>query len=138
MIVNSRCFDRSSESYEMTRRWMRFTTALTRYEARVCVKRYDFGRHRRMLDVGGNSGEFLLQVCRAHSELSATVFDLPLVCDIGQEHVSSHPESSRINFRRGNALVDALPGGIDLVSFKSMLHDWPENEARRLMQRANE
>ena len=42
----------------------------------------DLAGRRRMLDVGGNSGEFLLQVCRRNPELQGTVIDLPLVCDV--------------------------------------------------------
>lgn len=131
-----RCFKYTPENYEATRRWMRFTTALTRYEGRVCARRHDFSRVRRMLDVGGNSGEFALQVCRQHPQLVASVFDLPLVCHIGREHLSAQPEASRISFTRGNILTDELPRGFDLISFKSMLHDWPEPQACQFLARA--
>jgi SAM-dependent methyltransferase len=89
-----------------------------------------------MLDVGGNSGEFVLQACKRYSGLRGTVFDLPLVCDLGREHVARQPESGRITFVKGNALTDPLPTGFDLVAFKSMLHDWPEREAGGLLERA--
>lgn len=132
-----RCYEASPENEALTRRWMRITTALTRYEAAACVARHDFGRHRRLLDIGGNSGEFALQVCRRFPELQATVFDLPLVCQIGREHLRREPEAARIAFVSGNALADPLPGGFDLVTFKSVLHDWPDREARELLLRAN-
>jgi SAM-dependent methyltransferase len=128
----------SPENYQRTRTWMRFTTCLTRYETQACLRNHDFGRHRTMLDVGGNSGEFVLRICKAHPEIRGTVFDLPLVCDVGQEHVRAEPEAGRIQFVKGNALADPLPTGFDLVTFKSMLHDWPEREARRLLARASQ
>jgi SAM-dependent methyltransferase len=131
-----RCFDASRESYERTRRWVRLTTALTKYEGPVCLRHHDFGRHRRMLDVGGNSGEFALRACRAHPGLRATVLDLPLVCEIGQEHLLAEPERERISFVAGSALETPLPAGCDLITFKSMLHDWPEVDARRMLARA--
>src|SRR5207249_941511 len=83
----SRCFDPSPANRNSARLWMRFTTALTRYEAPVCLKHHDFGSHRLMLDIGGNSGEFALQACRKHPALRATVLDLPTVCAVGQEHI---------------------------------------------------
>jgi SAM-dependent methyltransferase len=132
-----RCYDSSPESEALTRRWVRITTALTRYEAAACLAHYDFARHRRLLDIGGNSGEFALQICRRVPALQATVFDLPLVCQIGQAHVGRAPEAARIAFASGNALADALPGGFDLVTFKSVLHDWPEKEACHLIQQAS-
>jgi hypothetical protein len=68
----------------------------------------------------------------------ATVFDLPLVCDIGLEHLRSEPEADRIRFIKGNALIDELPKGFDLITFKSMLHDWPDEEAKQFITRASQ
>lgn len=124
-----RALEPTHENYEHTRGWMRLTSALTRYEARACLGAHDFSRYRRMLDVGGNSGEFALQACRAHAGLQATVFDLPVVCEVGAEHLLPHEERGRIAFLPGDLRRDPLPGGHDLVTFKSMLHDWPEAEA---------
>lgn len=131
-----RCFEDTPENRERTRRWVRITTCLTRYEARACLRHHDFGRYTRMLDIGGNSGEFVLQACRQHAGLRGTVYDLPVVCTLGREHVGSEREAERIAFVEGNALVDTLPAGFDLVAFKSMLHDWPEPETERLLERA--
>jgi SAM-dependent methyltransferase len=136
LFAYDRCSERSEEAVRMARRWMRVTTLLTKYEAQACLKYHDFGGCRRLLDVGGNSGEFVLRICRSHPGVEATVFDLPLVCEIGAAHLQVEPEASRISFVKGNALVDAWPGGFDLVSFKSMLHDWPDEAAKELMARA--
>ena len=126
----------SPQNRNLTKRWMRITTLLTRYEAHACFSLHGFGNYRRMLDIGGNSGEFALQACRIFPELRATVFDLPVVCDIGCEHVRKEPESARINFIKGNARTDGLPEGFDLITFKSMLHDWPEEEVRKFLHKA--
>src|SRR5688572_8220455 len=64
--------EHNPENYRRTQAWVRFTTALTRYEAQACLHHHDFSRARRMLDVGGNSGEFVLQICRAHPDLHGT------------------------------------------------------------------
>ena len=124
------------ENYQRTRAWMRLTSTLTRYEASACMALHDFAAHRHVLDVGGNSGEFVLQLCRRHPALVATVFDLPLVCDIGLEHVLAERESARIGFLRGDLRTDPLPAGHDLVTFKSVLHDWPQEDADRFLEAA--
>jgi hypothetical protein len=125
------------DNYKWTKRWMHITSTLTRYEAPVCMKYHDFSRYSSMLDVGGNSGEFLLRICRSHVQLRGTVFDLPVVCRVGREHVAEQPEAARMRFMEGDALNDALPSGFDLVSFKSMLHDWPDEQARRLLAKGS-
>ena len=136
LFAYQRCFEPTPENFAHTARWMRFTTALTRYEAPVCLARHDFSRYRRMLDVGGNSGEFARQACRRHAGLRATVVDLPLVCELGRRHLRAALEAERIEFTNAAADGGELPGGQDLVTFKSMLHDWPEAEMRLFLARA--
>ncbi|MGI6457362.1 MAG: methyltransferase [bacterium] len=131
-----RCYESNPENVELTQRWMRFTTALTKYEAQACLKYFDFGSHRKLLDVGGNSGEFVLRVCKTHPELEAAVYDLPVVCEIGEKHVASEPEAKRIQFIQGDARKYPLPQGFDLISFKSILHDWQPPDARLMLSRA--
>jgi SAM-dependent methyltransferase len=133
LFAYNRGVEDTGENYERTKRWMHITTTLTRYEAPVSMLYYDFGRHARMLDIGGNSGEFLLQVLRRHLRLQGTVLDLPVVCRVGREHAAGRPGGERITFTGGDALRDPLPAGFDLVSFKSMLHDWPDEQAGRLL-----
>jgi ubiquinone/menaquinone biosynthesis C-methylase UbiE len=131
-----RCFEATPENLAATRRWMRFTTALTRHEAQACIEHHDFSACRRLLDVGGNSGEFALRLCRAHPELRATVLDLPLVCQIGRAHVAAEAEAPRIEFVSAGATPTEFPSGVDTVCFKSMLHDWPDDEMRQFLERA--
>lgn len=126
----------SAAGARQTRIWVDFTTVLSRYEAQACLRHYDFSAHRRMLDVGGNSGEFALQLCRAAPGLEAVVLDLPVVCEIGQQHLLLHDERDRVRFLPADAFGDPWPGGFDLVCWKSMLHDWPDERARELLARA--
>jgi SAM-dependent methyltransferase len=136
MFDYRRCLEATPENLDHTARWMRFTTVLTRYEAEACLARHDFSACRRMLDVGGNSGEFALRACRRHAGLQATVYDLPLVCEIGRRHLAREAEGSRIHFVEAREGTE-LPSGHDLVSFKSMLHDWPNAEAMAFLRRAH-
>src|SRR5207249_8583646 len=115
-----RCLDLRPENFAPTRAWMRITSALTRYEAQACMELHDFALHRRVLDIGGNSGEFVLQLCRRYPELHGTVLDLPLVCEIGMEHVLAEPEHPRISFVKSDVRSEPLPLGFDLIAFKSM------------------
>ena len=120
-----RCFDVTPQNCMQAARWIHLTSMLTRYEAPVCHEHYAFSQHQRMLDVGGNSGEFALQICRREPDLTATVVDLPVVCAVGQRHLADEPEASRITFEPMNLLEDSVPQGFDLITWKSVLHDWP-------------
>ena len=138
LIDYEKCLQATPENYQATRTWMRFTTALTRYEAVVCLSYHDFSSYQRLLDIGGNSGEFVRQICMRHENLSATVCDLPVVCDIGQQHLAGTDPADRISFFRANALQDQLPDGHDIITFKSMLHDWPDDQASIFLKKAHQ
>lgn len=133
-----KCFEATPENISATARWMRFTTALTRYEAAGCLDNHDFSAYTHLLDVGGNSGEFALQACRRHPGLRATVFDLPVVCGIGAKHIAAQPEAGRIGFVEAAAAGGPLPQGCDLITFKSMLHDWPDEAMRAFLASAHD
>ena len=134
--ATAHCADLGPDAVRATERWMRLTTASTRYEAAVFAQRQDFSAHVQMLDIGGNSGEFALQVCRQNPRLRATVFDLPGVCAVGKEHLRDEPEAARIGFQPGDVRRGALPKGFDLITFKSMLHDWPDEQAQQFLGHA--
>ena len=128
------CFDITPQNCLQAARWMKLTTTLTRYEAPVCVEHFNFHAHRRMLDLGGNSGEFAIQVCRTTPAIQACVADLPVVCHVGARHVAEQQLSDRIQFQPLNFTQDPIPNGYDLITCKSVLHDWPDEYAIHIME----
>lgn len=130
-----RCLDVTAENCRHAARWMTLTTVLTRYEAQVCGDLLDFVQFHRMLDVGGNSGEFAIQICQRNPGLTVTVADLPVVCHLGQQHVQSCGMGDRIAFRVFDLAAECVPAGFDLVTFKSVLHDWPDEVVSSLLER---
>ena len=131
-----RCFEATVENIEATSRWMELTTALTRYEGRVLADHLTFAPGETVLDVGGNSGELALQLCDRHPDIAVTVFDLPVVCHVGERHVHARGATARITFQPGDMRRDPLPAARDVVTMKSLLHDWPEADAAMLIAKA--
>jgi SAM-dependent methyltransferase len=127
---------RSAKNRADTERWVALTTVLTRYEAPGLLQLLDFGGVHRTLDVGGNSGELARAIVEAHPQVQATVFDLPVVCDIGRDHLAGSARAGSVTFIEGDLRQDALPGGMDLVTFKSVLHDWPQEHAAAFLAKA--
>lgn len=117
-------------------RWVRLTTALTTAEAPAFLAHADLRGHARLLDVGGNSGEFARALCAATPGLSAEVLDLPGVCRAGEAHLARAAPDAPVRFRPADFRRDPIPGGFDLIAFKSVLHDWPDAEAETLLTSA--
>jgi 3-hydroxy-5-methyl-1-naphthoate 3-O-methyltransferase len=107
------------------------------FTAQALARAIDLSGRRRLLDVGGGSGAYPIELCRALPELRATVLDLPHVCTIAQSNIEQAQLSDRIATHPGNFLTDAdLPGGHDVVLFSMILHDWDEATNRELLAKA--
>jgi hypothetical protein len=122
------------EDKAATEDWVAYMNTLSSYESPVICERYDFSAHRRMLDIGGNTGQFARTVCEHYPDLHAVVFDLPGVVEIGQRVQAGRPGFDRVEYFGGSAFEDTPPSGCDLVSFKSTLHDWPDEKAEALLE----
>jgi SAM-dependent methyltransferase len=76
----------------------------------------------RVLDVGGGSGAYASAFVRARKGITATVFDLPHVTPLTRRYVEAEGLSGKIDIVAGDATVDPLPRGYDLVFMSQLLH----------------
>jgi len=83
---------------------------------------YDFSQHRRVLDVGGGTGSFLVAVLRRHSALKGTLFELPAACAVARQHLAREPEGTRIEVVEGDVFKDPLPEGHDALIVANTIH----------------
>lgn len=103
---------------------------------RVLASKVDLRRHRRLLDVGGGSGAYDIELCRRHRQLRATVYDLPHVAEIASRKAAEAGLASRIGTQAGDFFADALyPAGHDLILLSMILHDWSEQDGRRILRK---
>lgn len=56
--------------------------------ARRLGEAVDFSHFRRLLDIGGGSGAYDIELCKQYGELRATAFDLPHVAAIAAGKIS--------------------------------------------------
>ncbi len=133
-----RCVEVTPENLAAASVWTGFTTCLTRYETEAVLDAVDLKSVTTLIDLGGNTGEFAVQLCRRYPDIAAVVVDLPVVCELGRRHVmasTSAALAARVRFFPADMRQCALPEAADLVSFKSVLHDWPNADAERLLER---
>ena len=58
---------------------------LTYVSTQEAVARFDFGRFRHIVDLGGAPGAFLVGVCQKFEKVRGTIFDLPTVEKVSNE-----------------------------------------------------
>lgn len=111
--------------------------SLSTMTARALAASYDFGRYRRLLDIGGGSGAFDIELCRHYPALRAAVFDLPHVAAIAERNIAQAGLSDRIAGIGGSFSGD-FPEGCDLHLFSMIMHDWDEEKNKALLRRSYE
>ena len=97
---------------------------------------YSLRRHRRLLDVGGGQGTFLIAAGRRWPHLELALFDLPAVAERARQRLAEAGLDSRATVTGGDFLADALPRGADVVSLVRVVHDHDDAAAARILARA--
>src|SRR4029077_15060314 len=67
---------------------------------------YDFGRHRKVLDVAGGTGSFLVTVLKRHANLRGTLFELPGPCAVARQKLANLPEGSGVDIFGGGGFKE--------------------------------
>jgi SAM-dependent methyltransferase len=96
--------------------------AFTAGPAHALAANYEFGRHRRLLDVAGGTGSFLVAILSANPSLEGTLFELPEVAEIARRNLAASPVIDRVSVTAGDAMEDDLPGGHDVVLLANIVH----------------
>jgi ubiquinone/menaquinone biosynthesis C-methylase UbiE len=106
--------------------------------ARALPQKFDFGPHRRLLDVGGGTGSYLLPILRRYPDVRATLFDLPPAISIAKRRLSGEAERDRIDLVEGDALFDDIPGGHDVVLIAGFVHLFDPDKIRLVLRRVRD
>ena len=90
-----------------------------------------------VMDLGGGHGELLAEVLRARPGLRGVLFDLAHAVEGAQAHLREAGVAGRATVTPGDFFA-ALPQPVDVVLLKSVLHDWNDDDAVRILQRARD
>jgi hypothetical protein len=80
-----------------------------------------------VVDVGGGNGTHLRALLERHPEMRGIVFDLPETV----RDEASYPD--RLTFVQGS-FFESVPRGADVYVISTILHDWPDDDARRILE----
>lgn len=96
--------------------------ALTAGDAHALPQAYDFSRHKRVLDLGGGTGSFLLPVLERYPSLECTLFELPPVARVARQRLAAERHAARIQIVEGDFSQDAIPQGHDACILAHLVH----------------
>jgi hypothetical protein len=96
----------------------------------------DLSRYTRMLDLGGGSGAFSIEVAKRWPKLNAIVFDQPGVIRFAETFIAEAGLSDRIACAAGDVVNDDWPEGCDLILMSYIVSSYRPDDLRKLLARA--
>ncbi|TPL03483.1 methyltransferase [Mesorhizobium sp. B2-4-16] len=108
--------------------------SLSTMTARKLGEAVDLGQFRRLLDIGGGSGAYDIELCKQYGGLRATVLELPHVATIAAGKIAEAGLADRIETMDGS-FFEQLPKNHDVHLLSMILHDWDEAKNRALLRR---
>jgi hypothetical protein len=90
-----------------------------------------------VVDVGGGNGALLAEILRRHPHIEGTLVDFPRTIVRATEIFSQAGVADRVS-TVGQSFFDPLPAGADLYILKSILNDWPDADAVKILTRCSE
>lgn len=110
--------------------------ALSTFTARALGQAIDLSDARRLLDVGGGSAAYDIELCRLYPNLNATVYELPQVADIAAGKVADAGITERIETVAGDFFADSsLPDAHDTILMSMIMHDWAADRCRSILRK---
>ena len=82
----------------------------------------DLSPYRRMLDIGGGSGTYIMAFLKKAPHMTATLLDRPEVVEMARKRLTDAGFISRVNLVAGDYNTDELPEGHDLAFLSAVIH----------------
>jgi predicted O-methyltransferase YrrM len=82
----------------------------------------DLNPYRRMLDIGGGSGTYIMAFLSRSPHLTATLLDRSEVVEMARKRLTDAGFISRVELLAGDYDTDAFPRGHDLVLLSAVIH----------------
>lgn len=91
----------------------------------------------RIVDVGGGTGTLVAAVAAAHPHVEATVVEVAGTAERARAHLADAGLAGRTTVV-DSSFFDPLPAGADTYVLAQVLHDWPDADAARILDRVAE
>lgn len=113
-----------------------FNQAMSGYAAQVnaaVVEAYDFTAAKLIVDVGGGQGQLLGVILDNAIQARGVLFDLADVASHADAVLAAHGVAERCRIVAGD-FFSVVPDGGDVYLLSSILHDWDDDQAVKLLR----
>lgn len=133
-VHQRRFFEWYGEEPERARAFNAGMTSVSAMFAPAIASGYDYSGFDTLVDVAGGEGSLLATILASHPRLHGALCDQPSVIQHARAagHLVPFEEAGRAELLESN-VFEALPPGRDAYLLKWILHDWNDEESKRIL-----
>jgi len=132
LITGTELFESIGSSMESSELFNRAMTTATRMQVPAILSAFSFGRFWNIIDVGGGEGLLLAAILQKYPRIRGVVFDLPQSTVRTAEVFDRYNVAGRATIETGS-FFESVPCGGDLYMLKSVLHNWDDEPALKIL-----
>jgi acetylserotonin N-methyltransferase len=129
-------WERGEMPPEMAQWITAFMNAHSRAAARGVATQPLFADLRSVLDVGGGSGIFTIEMARAWPKLKGSVLDIAAVCKEADGYIAAAGIGAQVGTVSLNMFTEEWPRGYDAHFFSNVFHDWSDATCQLLAKKS--
>jgi 3-hydroxy-5-methyl-1-naphthoate 3-O-methyltransferase len=129
-------WERGDLPQDMADRVTAFMNSHSIASSKAVAQMPDFAAVRSVLDVGGGSGAFAIEMARAWPKLRATVMEIETVANAAQRYIDGSGVADRVSTQSVDMFRETWPTGHDALFFSNIFHDWSDTTCRLLADKS--
>lgn len=126
---------KKNQAVEQIQKFTRAMYGVSVIPAMALGKVFDFSNQKKMMDIGGGSGVYSIEVVKASPNMSAIMLDLGPVCEVADEYVKQSNLQDRIQTQVLDFLKEDLPKDCDVVLLSHIVHFLSVENDKMLLRR---
>lgn len=134
-VHDQRLFEYLADNREAGANFAAWMTRATEIQIPAILAAHDFSGARTIVDVGGGQGRLLSAILSEHPRVTGILFDRPEVVD--RSLIEGAGLAERCALARGS-FFESVPRGGDLYLLKTILHDWGDDLAHKILRNCRE
>jgi len=132
-MSGSALFDHIGSDEQRNEMFNRAMTNASKMQASILLSAFPFKRYRKIIDIGGGQGLFLAAILNYSDQSKGIVFDLPHTITGAGKVIGEYGLGDRMDAEDGDFFRE-VPAGGDLYMLKSVLHDWDDESAGKILR----
>lgn len=129
-------WERGEMPADMATNLTAFMNAHSRAAARAVAQQPLLADIRSVLDVGGGSGIYSIEMAKAWTGLAATIMEIPQVCAAAEPYIATAGMGGRVRTQAVNMFTQEWPRDHDAHFFSNVFHDWSDATNRLLASKS--